>query len=155
LSQINRAELAQPLCTALQIALYHELKRLGIRPAAVVGHSSGEIAAAYASGHISLEYALAVAFYRGYVTRSSSNGAMAAVGLSAADVTPFLRSGVCIACENSPSSSTISGDHEEVKAVLESLTAKMPGVFARLLKVEMAYHSRMSPPLSSIVALAR
>ena len=109
-----------------------------------MGHSSGEIAAAYAAGHISLEYAIAAAYYRGYVTKScdSSDGAMAAVGLSAAEVSPFLRPGVCIACENSPRSTTISGDREVLAEVLASLKAQIPDVFARLLKVEMAYHSR-------------
>ncbi|KAB8228276.1 polyketide synthase fgnA [Aspergillus alliaceus] len=149
LSYINRAELAQPLCTAFQVALYHQLKRLGMKPTAVVGHSSGEIAAAYAAGHITLEYALAAAYYRGYITKNggSSGGAMAAVGLSAADMLPFLRPGVCIACENSPSSTTISGDREVLEDVLTSLRREMPDVFARLLKVEMAYHSHHMKPL--------
>ena len=142
--------MAQPLCTALQVALFHLLKRLGIKPTAVVGHSSGEIAAAYAAGHITLEYALAVAYYRGYVTKDGdrSSGAMAAVGLSAVDVLPFLRAGVCVACENSPSSTTISGDKEALKEVLANLKEAKPDVFARLLKVEMAYHSRKSATLS-------
>ncbi|KOS21700.1 Lovastatin nonaketide synthase [Escovopsis weberi] len=147
-SQVNCAELAQPLCTALQIALYQELARGGVRPAAVVGHSSGEIAAAYAAGRISLEYALAAAYYRGYVTRSGGrSGAMAAVGLSAADASRFLRPGVCVACENSPSSTTISGDREALEVVVMTLKAEMPDVFARLLKVEMAYHSHQMQPL--------
>lgn len=109
-----------------------------------MGHSSGEIAAAYAAGHISLEYALSAAYYRGYITKNcgGSDGAMAAVGLSAAELSPFLRPGVCIACENSPSSTTISGDREVLASVLASLKTEMPDVFARLLKVEMAYHSR-------------
>jgi acyl transferase domain-containing protein len=142
--------MAQPLCTALQVALFHLLKRLGIKPTAVVGHSSGEIAAAYAAGHITIEYALAVAYYRGYITKDGdrSSGAMAAVGLSAANVLPFLPAGVCVACENSPSSTTISGDKEALKEVLTALKEAMPEVFARLLKVEMAYHSRKSAPLS-------
>jgi acyl transferase domain-containing protein len=142
--------MAQPLCTALQVALFHLLKRLGIKPTAVVGHSSGEIAAAYAAGYITLEYALAAAYYRGYVTKDGdrSSGAMAAVGLSAADVLPVLRAGVCVACENSPSSTTISGDKEALKDVLTGLKEAKPDVFARLLKVEMAYHSRKSATLS-------
>jgi acyl transferase domain-containing protein len=143
--------MAQPLCTALQVALFHQLKRLGIKPTAVVGHSSGEIAAAYAAGYMTLEYALAVAYYRGYITKNGDNsrGAMAAVGLSAADVLPFLRAGVCIACENSPSSTTISGDKEALKEILAHLKEERPDIFVRLLKVEMAYHSRASETLSS------
>ena len=145
--------MAQPLCTALQIALFHQLGRLGIKPTAVVGHSSGEIAAAYAAGHITLEYALAAAYYRGYITKNAdrSSGAMAAVGLSAVDVLPFLRAGVCVACENSPSSTTISGDKEVLQEVLVCLKEEKPDVFARLLTVEMAYHSRtLNPPPISL-----
>ncbi|KAH3942932.1 hypothetical protein HBI24_080280 [Parastagonospora nodorum] len=148
-SQIDRAEMAQPLCTALQVALFHMLMRLGVKPAAVVGHSSGEIAAAYAAGYITLEYALAAAYYRGYVTKDGdrSIGAMAAIGLPAADVQSFLRAGVCVACENSPSSTTISGDKEALKEVIAGLKEAKPDVFARLLKVEMAYHSHHMKPL--------
>jgi acyl transferase domain-containing protein len=68
-SQINRAEFVQPLCTAIQIALVNTLARCGVRPNAVVGHSSGEIAASYAAGTLSLPEAIIVAYYPGYVTK--------------------------------------------------------------------------------------
>lgn len=152
-SQIHRAELAQPLSTALKIALVRHFERLNIIPSAVVGHSSGEIAAAYASGYISLEYAITLAYYRGYVSSHGnaalSGGAMAAVGLGAADVSRFLQPGVCVACENSPSSTTISGDAKAVQKALASILEKYPEVLARTLKVDVAYHSRkyLPPPL--------
>ncbi|KAK3311877.1 polyketide synthase [Apodospora peruviana] len=146
-SSINRAELAQPLTTALQIALIRWLRRLGIRPSAVVGHSSGEIAAAYAAGRIPLEYAITVAYYRGYVVThvaaagGRGGGMMAAVGLGASDVARFLQPGVCVACENSPTSSTISGDSEAVRNVLNAIKRNYPDALLRPLKVDMAYHS--------------
>ncbi|KAL2163841.1 hypothetical protein VTH06DRAFT_5900 [Thermothelomyces fergusii] len=145
-SQVHRAELAQPLTTALQVALVRYLQRLGIRPAAVVGHSSGEIAAAYAAGHVSLEHAITIAYYRGHVASragmaSASIGAMAAVGLGAAEVARFLHPGACVACENSPSSTTISGDAKAVQKTLASVLAEYPDVLARPLKVDTAYHS--------------
>ncbi|KAI0377169.1 polyketide synthase [Hypomontagnella monticulosa] len=144
-SQIHSAEFAQPLSTALQLALVLQFERLGILPIAVVGHSSGEIAAAYAAGYISLDYAITVAYYRGYVTTHGASvrvgGKMAAVGLGAADVSPFLLPGVCVACENSPMSSTISGEGNAVLRVMASIQEEYPETLCRLLKVDVAYHS--------------
>lgn len=143
IERFNSAEISQPLCTALQIALVHHLKRLGVTPVAVVGHSSGEIAAAYTAGFISLQAAIHIAYYRGMVTQKAKHmrGGMAAVGVGAEDVSRHLIDGVMVACENSPSNSTISGDRFLVEAVLESIKNERPGVFTRMLKVDMAYHS--------------
>jgi acyl transferase domain-containing protein len=112
-------------------------------PTAVVGHSSGEIAAAYAAGYISMEEAIVIAYYRGYVTTEQTlNGGMTAVGMGAHELSEYLREGVVLACENSPSSSTISGDTAKVREVVEVIRQHVPDVFARELKVDMAYHSR-------------
>lgn len=139
----DAAEISQPCCTALQIALVNQFRRLGVLPAAVVGHSSGEIAAAYAAGHISLQMAIRSAYYRGLVTRraQSLNGGMAAVGLGYEDVSRYLIDGVVVACENSPSSSTISGELSLVERVIASIKTEQPGTLAKMLKVDMAYHS--------------
>lgn len=146
----NSAELAQPLCTALQIALVHHLRRLGIFPAAVAGHSSGEIAAAYAAGHIPLQMAIKAAYYRGLITKfADKSGGMAVVGMGARDVSRYLIEGVVVACENSPSSSTISGVQELVEKVLTSIRKENPDIFSRLLKVDMAYHSPHMATLAS------
>jgi acyl transferase domain-containing protein len=117
---------------------------LGVVPVAVVGHSSGEIAAAYASGYLSMQEAIIIAYYRGYVTKQSLGGGMAAVGLGADGLSEFLVEGVVLACENSPNSSTISGDSSKVKEVADAIKQKLPDVFVRVLKVEMAYHSSES-----------
>jgi acyl transferase domain-containing protein len=117
---------------------------LGVVPVAVVGHSSGEIAAAYASGYLSMQEAIIIAFYRGHVTKQSLGGGMAAIGLGADDLSEFLVEGVVLACENSPNSSTISGDSSKVKEVADAIKQKLPDVFVRVLKVEMAYHSSES-----------
>lgn len=71
----------------------------------VVGHSSGEIAAAYASGELSAEVAIIIAYFRGHSMKTFSfkyHGGMAAVGLGSDKARPFLKPGVLIACENSP-----------------------------------------------------
>ena len=56
--------------------------------------------------------------------------------------TPYLSRGVVIACENSPSSVTLSGDKKALNSVVVKITAEQPEVFVRHLKVDMAYHSR-------------
>ena len=149
-SRINKAEFAQPLCTAIQIGLVNAVKRYGIHPSAVVGHSSGEIAAAYAAGSLSMPEAIICAYYRGYVsTQQKLQGGMAAVGLGAGDVTPFLKPGVVVACENSPTSTTISGDADKLREVLKTIVIEKPDVLARELKVDMAYHSHHMTALSN------
>lgn len=150
LSRVGRAELSQPLCTALQIALFRYLERIGVSAEAVVGHSSGEIGAAYAAGFLTLEYAVTLAYYRGLVTtKQTVDGSMAAVGLGAQDAAHFLKNGVVVACENSPSSTTISGDRDAVEAVVAAIKDAQPETFARALKVDMAYHSREFSPLKT------
>ena len=141
-SRVDQAEISQPLCTAIQIALLEVYFAAGIRPSAVVGHSSGEIAAAYATGAISMEEAIIIAYYRGYVCKhSAAKGGMAVVGLDSEATRSFLRPGVVIACENSHSSTTISGDKDVLLSVLEEVKERHHDVLARELKVNMAYHS--------------
>ncbi|KZF21837.1 polyketide synthase [Xylona heveae TC161] len=141
-SRLGTAELSQPLCTALQIGLVDSLAAIGIVPNAVVGHSSGEIAAAYASGALTAQEAITAAFHRGLVAKKQSRpGAMAAIGMGWAEVKPFLIPTVDVACENSPKSVTLSGDAEKVKDVVAAIQKARPEVLARLLKVEKAYHS--------------
>jgi acyl transferase domain-containing protein len=140
------ARYAQPLLTAIQIALVNLLRSLGIRPATVLGHSSGEIAAGYASNALTATEAIIVAYYRGLVTQSCNRrGAMAAVGLGKAEVNLYLnleKGGVVVACDNSPNSVTLSGDEERVDAVIEKLRYDDPDLFVRRLKTGgMAYHS--------------
>ncbi|KAG4437310.1 hypothetical protein IFR05_007206 [Cadophora sp. M221] len=142
-SQLNRAELAQPLSTILQIGLLNALKRLWVRPQAVVGHPSGEIAAAYAAEALTLREAVTAAYYRGYVSKdSTTQGGMAAISLGAKETRQFLPNRVVVACENSPASTTIWGDADQLRVALANIQAAQPETFARALKVEMAYHSQ-------------
>lgn len=145
--KLSRAELSQPLCTAVQVAVVDLLASWGVTPSAVVGHSSGEIAAAYAAGALSKDHALIVAYYRGFVCKQPIKaGGMAAIGLGKADVTPFIVPGVGIACENSGSSVTLSGDLEPLEQVMGAIKNSNEQAFVRKLQVEMAYHSgRISP----------
>lgn len=113
-----------------------------VRPDAVVGHSSGEIVAAYAAGFISMSASITIAYYRGDAMKSiDKEGAMAAIGLRPSIVGSFLTPGVEIACENSASSTTISGDSQKVVQVMEKIEKEYSGALVLLLQVPVAYHS--------------
>jgi acyl transferase domain-containing protein/NADPH:quinone reductase-like Zn-dependent oxidoreductase/SAM-dependent methyltransferase len=142
-SRVQLAELSQPLCTAVQVALVDMLATVGVYPTAVVGHSSGELAAAYAAGALTAREAIISAFERGRAaTNQTRKGAMAAVGLGWDDVNRYLDSDkVVVACENSPRSVTLSGDAPDVEATVARIKKAHPDITARLLKVEKAYHS--------------
>ena len=148
-TQINTPALSQPVCTALQVALVDLLRHWGITPSAVAGHSSGEIAAAYAKGALSRKAAWAIAYHRGRLSDNlpgfapKLKGGMLACGLGAAAAQRYV-SGItdghaCIACKNSPSSTTISGDLSAIHQIEGMLT--LDGVFARRIMVSTAYHS--------------
>ncbi len=142
-SRVHRAEMGHPLSIALQIALIDVLRSWGIKPDVVLGHSSGEMAAAYACGAIAAESAMAAATFRGTsnVSGSDRNGSMAAVGLGREDVSPYLIPGVVIACDNSQCSVTLSGDTDVMEQVIKKLQADRPSAFARFLRVGKAFHS--------------
>ncbi|KAI0424987.1 hypothetical protein F5Y09DRAFT_347142 [Xylaria sp. FL1042] len=149
-SRLSKAEIAQPLCTAVQIVLVDLLRLAGITLHAVVGHSSGEIGAAYASGLISAESAIKVAYYRGFYANlarspnAEKKGAMLAVGTSIEDAEEFcmlesFEGRIQVAACNSLSSVTLSGDEDAIDEALEIF--KDEQVFARKLRVDTAYHS--------------
>lgn len=141
-SKLGAAELSQPLCTAVQIAIVDTLAAIGVHPEGVVGHSSGEVAGAYAAGAITANEAITIAFYRGLVTKLQTKpGSMAAIGMGADEVGGYLQMGVVIACENSPKSVTVAGDTEAVDSMVRGIKESRPDVMARLLQVDMAYHS--------------
>jgi acyl transferase domain-containing protein/NADPH:quinone reductase-like Zn-dependent oxidoreductase len=155
-SRIGIALFSQPLCTALQIALVDLLATWNIRPVSVTGHSSGEIAAAYAAGALTQESALAAAYYRGVASTSIKDvqglplGAMLAVGMSkeeADEMISKLQKGIVnVACVNSPNSVTVSGDSSAIDELEEMVKSK--GVFARKLAVDTAYHSHHMKPVA-------
>ncbi|CAG8903978.1 unnamed protein product [Penicillium egyptiacum] len=147
-SEIDSSHLSQPACTALQIALVNLLESWGIHPSSVIGHSSGEISAAYAAGIYNLEGAMALAYWRGQMTSllkssfPSLKGTMIAIGTSREAIQPMLKtlSGYAtVACVNSPSSVTVSGDVSAINELEKVLQDKQ--LFNRKLKIDVAYHS--------------
>ncbi|KAK0644424.1 lovastatin nonaketide synthase [Cercophora newfieldiana] len=152
-SRVNEAEFSQPLCTAIQIAIVKLLRSWNVAPKVTVGHSSGEIAAAYAAGLVSATEAIVAAYYRGKVVRDvNTGGSMLAVGLGADTVQPYLEGNegrVIIACHNSPSGVTLSGDGDAVEELRKKLEAD--NIFARAVKTNgKAYHSHHMQPVSAV-----
>ncbi|KIW12713.1 hypothetical protein PV08_09991 [Exophiala spinifera] len=150
-SNIQLAKFSQPICTILQVALVDLLRHWGIFPGVVLGHSSGEIAAAYAYGALTCEDAWLISYWRGKLCSELSNtapelkGSMAAAGLSQAEALEHIsridpaHGRLVVACINSPTSVTISGDESAMDVLGKKL--KEASIFFRKLKVENAYHS--------------
>ncbi len=150
-SRMASNDVAQPGNFIVQVALAALLKSWGIEPAAIVGHSVGEVSAAHVCGALDLDSAARVSFHRSRVQqRAFGQGRMLAVGLPAETAVELLESfsdRVSIAAINSPSSVTLGGDPEalaDISAVLEA-----EGVFNRALRVEIAYHSVQMEPLKA------
>ena len=153
-SLINEVTHSQPLCTAIQVGLVLLLRSQGIEPSVLIGHSSGEIAAAFAAGILTSAQAIMIAYYRGYVvSKLPSAGAMIVVGLDrdSAELRieeAGLRSRITVACINSPESVTISGETPAIDSLLDHLQAQ--NVFARKLKTGgRAYHSHQMLAIGS------
>ncbi|KAI2758968.1 hypothetical protein DTO006G1_6365 [Penicillium roqueforti] len=148
-SRVTEAAVSQPLCLAIQVVLVDILHAAGVTFKAVVGHSSGEIGAAYAAGLLSAEDAVRIAYYRGLHAKHASSpngekGAMMAVGASHVEALDMcadsrFKGRIQVAAVNSSSSITISGDEGTIDELLEVLKAEQR--FARKLKVDTAYHS--------------
>ncbi|XDG05071.1 hypothetical protein ABKA04_004686 [Annulohypoxylon sp. FPYF3050] len=152
-SKISNPDISQPATTAIQLALVDLLAEFNILPCSVLGHSSGEIAAGYAAGLISFEDAISAAYFRGKLVhemiskQKGFQGAMIAVGSSPESVEAYIsRVGpdnghMRIACFNSPSSVTVSGNSKAIdkfKAILDE-----EGIFNRMLPTNgAAYHSQ-------------
>ncbi|THC94268.1 hypothetical protein EYZ11_006241 [Aspergillus tanneri] len=118
------------------------LKSWGITPSTVIGHSSGEFAAAYAANAISLDTAIILAYTRGVVaTIAPSDGGMLAVALGRDSVSRYLDNDIVVACENSPKSVTLAGPRCRLERLATNLKNEEPDVLLKLLPVERAYHS--------------
>lgn len=151
---IQTAQISQAACTAVQIGLVDLLASWSVRPSGVAGHSSGEIAAAYASGRITAAEAIVAAYLRGQaVSRNEQNGAMVAVGLGHDEAAKYVegRDGegeVKVAAINSPGSVTLSGDQSAIDEISTAMTAA--SIFNRKLKTGgNAYHSHHMIPIGS------
>ncbi|KAM9713047.1 mycolipanoate synthase [Menidia menidia] len=143
----------QPLLFAIQVSLSSLLKRWGVKPDIVLGHSVGEVAAAHCSGLLSLRDAVKVLFHRSALQSKLPKGKMLVVSnLSVEKVLAVISdfSGkICVAAFNSPQSCTLSGEAEALDALLIRLKLMFPdkNLFLHVLDVPVAYHSHMMDPV--------
>jgi acyl transferase domain-containing protein len=154
----NSTDFSQAITTILQIALVDLIRHLAIDVSVVVGHSSGEIAAAYCAGFLCHASAVKVAYFRGVLacnlTKSAKSGCgMLSVGLGANEIRPALLSiqseqsvagifdadTITVSCINSPTNVTLSGPTNSLDTAMQYFERKR--VFARKLKVDLGYHS--------------
>ncbi|MDH4410932.1 MAG: SDR family NAD(P)-dependent oxidoreductase, partial [Verrucomicrobiales bacterium] len=148
-SQINRTNIAQPAIFGLQIALAELWKSWGVRPSKVVGHSVGEVAAAYVAGAYSLEDAVKVIYHRSRLQdMTGGKGRMVAVGLSQSEARKAIagkEDQVQVAVINSPGMVTLAGDTAPLEEVVAGLEAQ--GKFVRWLRIDYAFHTHQMEPI--------
>ena len=157
--ELNEVQLAQPVIFTLQCALVELFKTWGVYPDCVVGHSSGEVAAAYACGALSLAQATRLVFHRATLQqRRAGSGRMLAIGLDRPGVEEHLGSlgiptgsegegatRVEIACENAPASTVICGKETVLSPIMEELDRRH--VQNRLIPGNIAFHSSAMDPI--------
>ncbi|WP_428275582.1 SDR family NAD(P)-dependent oxidoreductase [Candidatus Palauibacter sp.] len=157
--ELDEVRLAQPAIFMIQCALFELFKTWGVHPECVVGHSSGEVAAAYASGALSLAEATRLVYHRATLQQSrAGSGRMLAIGLDLAGVEEVLDSldiafrpggdrptQVEIACENAPASVVACGREAELRPVMAELDRR--NVQNQLLAGNIAFHSSAMDPI--------
>ncbi|MEU6127050.1 type I polyketide synthase, partial [Streptomyces sp. NPDC047123] len=140
-SELSRVEVVQPVLWAVMVSLAAVWADYGITPAAVVGHSQGEMAAACVAGALSLEDAARIVAVRSdALRRLMGRGDMASLSAGAEQAAELIgdRPGVCIAAVNGPSSTVVSGPPEHVAAVVAQAQGR--GLRARVIDVGYASH---------------
>ena len=148
-SRIGQTTFAQPALLAIQIALVSLWRAWGIESSAVVGHSAGDIAAAFTADVLTLEDALTIACHRGrLMDRDSSRGGMLAVAMSVdelEELLPDIGGGIELAAINGPLSCTVSGDRDAIVRFAEHV--KKGHIPVKQLNIDYAYHSHKQDPI--------
>ncbi|WP_191499889.1 type I polyketide synthase, partial [Mycobacterium simulans] len=140
---LNRVDVVQPVLFAIAVSLAEVLSGYGIVPDAVIGHSQGEIAAAYIAGALALEDAAKVVALRSQALGAlAGTGAMASVLVAASELHPRLQqwgNALAVAAVNGPSHTVISGDPAAMEQLID--TCNRDGIQIRLIAVDYASHS--------------
>ncbi|MFI2187674.1 acyltransferase domain-containing protein [Streptomyces sioyaensis] len=148
-SRLDDMDVMHPVLFSVQVSLARVWTDLGVQPAALVGHSVGEVAAAWVGGALSLEDGARVAVVRSHLMQHKVGpGAMIAVELTE-DIHPYLApygERVSLAALNSPTSVAVSGEPEAIRALAEEL--RRSGLTARPLQIKRAGHSALLDPIA-------
>ncbi len=148
-SRMDVTAISQPCIFALQVGLAELWARWGVRPEALVGHSVGEVAAAYLAGVFSLEDAVRVIYHRGRCMElAPDRGRMLAAGVTPEVARELLAphgDRVALAAVNSPNLVTLSGEAGPLEEMARRLEAR--GAFCRFLRVQYAFHSAQMDPI--------
>jgi acyl transferase domain-containing protein len=147
-SAMAETRVSQPANFALQVGVAALLRSWGVEPDAIVGHSTGEVAAVCCAGAMSLDEATRVIYHRSRLQHTTTGqGKLVAVGLPVEEAEQAIAGveRVSLAAVNSPGSVTLAGDPESLQRVVEPLEQR--GVFCRFLRVEVPFHSHYMDPL--------
>jgi acyl transferase domain-containing protein/thioesterase domain-containing protein len=142
---LNQTRLTQPALFVVEYALAKLWISWGIEPAAMIGHSVGELAAACIASVFSLEAGLEIIAERGRLIQSMPAGSMTAVPLPESQVIPLLNGKLSLASVNCNDQSVISGPHSAIGDLEKSLADK--GMTYHRLRVSHAFHSSMMDPI--------
>ncbi|WP_210583385.1 type I polyketide synthase [Streptomyces sp. GESEQ-35] len=145
--ELDRLEVAQPVLFGVQVALAELWRSHGVEPAAVIGHSMGEVAAAVCAGAVEVSDAARVVAVRARLLSGLSGGAMAVVDLddSEIDALPGDFPGVHVAVHSSPGQKVVTGEVSAVARLVRRL--EQEGRAARAMRVVGAGHSPQVEPL--------
>ncbi|MGE0158272.1 MAG: SDR family NAD(P)-dependent oxidoreductase [Gemmatimonadales bacterium] len=147
-SRLGETAIAQPAIFSVQVALAALWRSWGIAPAAVVGHSVGEVAALHVAGVLSLEDAIGVVVRRGRIMQDATGlGRMASVGITRGEAAELIHpygDRLSVAAINAPRSIVLSGETAALQEALAALAER--GVTHRLLPVNYAFHSAQMAP---------
>ena len=153
-ARLERTAVTQPALFAVEWALAKTWERWGVRPAAMLGHSVGELVAACLAGVFSLDDALRLVAARGRLMQALPGGSMLAVFLPEADLLPLLPTDLSLAAVNGDATCTVSGPADAVRAFEARLSAD--GIECRRLHTSHAFHSAMmDPALAPFAELVR
>jgi len=144
-ARLQQTEVTQPALFIVEYSLAQALLALGIVPAAMAGHSLGEIVAACIAGVFSLDDALTLVVERARLMQAQPPGAMLSVPMDAATLQPLLGEGLSLAAENAPGLCVAAGPVEAIDALAARLASEH-GVQPTRLQTSHAFHSAMMEP---------
>ena len=149
-NRFEEIDIVQPILVAIYVGISRIWEARGVKANGVVGHSMGEVGAAYLSGALSIEDAARVICVRSQVLKKiAGKGAMAVIGLPVSEVQNLITNKedlVSIAVNNSPNSTVISGHPETIDEILKLLDKQ--DIFCKKIQVNVASHSPQTDKIS-------